>query len=236
MIQEIFDYLLIRSTLVNSTSQEIIENANDKEIFSYFVHTISSLMQQEDFILMDKSLQEKVSDFIQFYRFDYNTNKDLNQEMNYIIGRLCDYKNMSINNRKILMNNWLKQETVYRGLPWYFSTKENIFHLISLDIFYLNGMFLMNGKFEIDNVIEYLSLINIILNKFPEYFNQDIRFLEMTRENCDFISSIKQMPRFILKMNKKILENLNKNYKINSEMNEKITEKVTYEVVKRKRR
>ncbi len=233
MIQEILDYLLIRSTLVNSTSQEIIENTDDKAIFSYLVHAISSLMQQEDFLLVDPSFPEKVSDLIQFYRFDYNQEKDLNSEMNYIIGRLSDYKKMSFNRKQKLIQDWINQETKNRDLPKY-SGKENLLGLISLDGYYFCQMISIQQTFEIENAVEYLSILNIIHNKFPDFFKQDLSFVELNREICNHIQSSYQLPRFVLKMNRRILKKLNENYAIDSEIQKQIQGKMTYQLIKRK--
>ncbi len=212
MIQEILDYLLTRCLLLNSTSQELIDNITDKETFSYVVKNISNLMQKEDFVLIDRSLQEKVSDIIQSHRFDYNKDKELNAEMNYIIGRLQDYKSMSTNRKNMLIYNWIKQETEVRGLPVYYREINILLNLVCYDAFYMKNMLCSsNGQTEIDNVVEYLSLINLILNKYTTFFDENQNLLKLTIENCEIIAEIKKIPKFILKMDKDLLKKLNKN-------------------------
>lgn len=233
MIQEILDYLLIRSVLLNSTSEEMINTINDTKTFPYIIKNINLLMQQEDFILLDKSLQYKVVDILQKFRFDYIKDKEVNDQMNYIIDRLKTYKEMSYDRKRYLVNEWIKQEAKTRELPWYYHTIKNLVSLISLDMYYFQRMIVTDEPFEIDNVVEYLSLLNIILNKFPDCFQEDKLFLELTREKCKMIKSISGFPKFIRKINKSILKRLNENFEVNEEVNKKVKENLSYQLIKR---
>lgn len=110
MIQEILDYLLIRSFLINSTEKEIVESVTDEETFSYLLNSIYNLMQDENFVLTSPALYDRVLAFITKYRFDYIKNKEYCEKMNYIIGRLHDYTLMSANRKKDIMYNWVEEE------------------------------------------------------------------------------------------------------------------------------
>lgn len=233
MTQEILDYLLIRSLLANSTSEEIINMIENKEIFVYLINSIASLMQQEDFILINHDYQEKVSDIVQSHRFDYNQDKDLNEQMNYIIGRLKEYEAMSFNRKQYLINSWMKQEFKNRGLPWIYQTPETLFCLISLDMKYFQQMIELK-ELKIDNLIEYFSILNIILNKFPNTFSNDPLFLEIHKKNCMMIQEIPQIPHSIQKMNKKIVKKLKENYEVNEEIHIEVENNVTYQLKKKK--
>ncbi len=185
MTQEILDYLLIRSALVNNTSQKIIQEIKDKEEYSYLVNNISQLMQKEDFLLLQDDFPDKVSDIIQSHRFEYNYDKKLNEEINYIIDRLKQYQIMTLNHKKELINSWVKQESENRKLPKIYHNSNALLYLISLDAFYFNQM--IDGNFIIQNIIEYLSLVNIIMNEFSTVFEEDKYFLEITRKCLNII-------------------------------------------------
>jgi len=218
MIQEILDYLLIRSFLLNSNEKEIIDSVTNEEEFAYVLNNIYNLMQEEDFVLISSHLSDKVLSFISKYRFDYIKNKDYCDKMNYIIGRLHNYKNMSIDRKKYIVNNWIEEESKTRGLPKCYQNGEDLFSLISLDMKYLMGMISIGEEFVITNVVEYVSLINIIMNKFPECFEDDHLFLEVARNNLNALKKVPFMKLRYLKMIKDSLNKLNENYTVSTDV------------------
>lgn len=212
MIQEISDYLLIRSLLYNSDSEELIEVAKEKDNYIYILNNIYELMQEEDFIFVDPHLVTNVEDFIYKYRFDYNRDKEINDKMNYIIGRLNDYKNMSDKRKQFIIDNWVQEESQNRNLPFGYKNLNNLLSLISLDTLYYQGMISIDKPFNIEYVVEYVSIINIIMNRFSESFNDDIEFLEVTRQNLQILKDNKKISKIDSKMIKEALKKVNKQY------------------------
>jgi len=210
--------LLIRSFLLNSNDKEIIESVTNEEEFAYVLNNIYNLMQEEDFVLISSSLSDKVLSFVSNYRFDYIKNKDYCEKMNYIIGRLRDYNNMSIDRKKHIVNNWIDEESKTRCLPKCYQNGEDLFNLISLDMKYLMGMISIGEEFVIHNVVEYVSLINIIMNKFPECFENDHLFLEVARNNLNALMKVPFMRLRNLKMIKNSLNKLNNNYVVSTDV------------------
>ena len=139
MTQEILDYLLIRSLLVNSSSDEIIEQVSDKESFSYFINNVSMLIEEEDFLILSPVLQDRVGDVLYKYRFTYNKEKEFNEQMNYIIGRLQDYHLMSDERKSFIIDSWVENESNVRELPKRYRNINDLLTLISLDTAYLIG-------------------------------------------------------------------------------------------------
>lgn len=212
MIQEISDYLLIRSLLYNSDSEELIEVAKEKDNYIYILNNIYELMQEENFIFVDPHLVTNVEDFIYKYRFDYNRDKEINDKMNYIIGRLNDYKNMSDKRKQFIIDNWVQEESQNRNLPFIYKNLNNLLSLISLDTLYYQGMISIDKPFNIEYVVEYVSIINIIMNRFSESFNDDIEFLEVTRQNLQILKDNKKISKIDSKMIKEALKKVNKQY------------------------
>lgn len=221
MIQEILDYLLIRSLLINSTTEEIIEEIKDKDSFYYIVESIDKLMQEEDFLFVLSEYNEKTLDIVSHYRFDYNKDKELNDKMNYIIGRLKQLREISPERKKYIIDNWLEEEWKNRELPKKYQNIDDIVYLVSLDASYLIGIISLS-QMEIKSVIEYSSLINIIINKFPDFFYEDKVLLEVIRKT---LISLKKVPflRFTeAKMLKNTLNKLNENYEITENLNTEV--------------
>lgn len=218
MIEEVFNYLIVRSSLTNHTSEELIELVKNKEDYKFFVDNISKIMMEEDFILISDDLIDSVSNLVHHYRFDYNKNKEINDQVNYIIDRLRDYKNMSLKHKIDLSNSWISQERENRGLSAKLATPENLLSMIALDGTYFYSMINIGEEFCIENIMEYLSLLNLLLNRFHAVFEDNL-FLEITKQNCKVIQSIPKLPRIYLKMIKKILDRLNKEYSTTSDDN-----------------
>ena len=218
MIEETFNYLLTRSLLMSKESNDLIGLVDSKEIYKFFVDNISRIMQEEDYILVSDALIERVSNLIYHYRFDYIKNREINEQVNYIIGRLHDYKEISINRRDTLSKEWIKEERENRGLLARNTTIEDLFSMIALDGEYFYSMINIGEAFRVENLTEYLSLLNLLLNRFPQVFEDDL-FLEITKQNCEAIKSIPKIPKVYLKMIKKILNRLEKEYLANPDIN-----------------
>lgn len=211
MTQEILGYLLIRSLILNCSEDALIEEINDEEAFAYMIENIYLLMQEEDFLFVSPVFKDKVINFISKYRFDYIKNKEYCEQMNYIIGRFRDYELMSDDRKKYIVDNWIEEESKNRELPKCYQNIKNLFKLISLDALYIKGIVTIGEEFMISNIVEYVSIINIIMNKFPECFEDEL-FLEVTRSNLGQLKRIRGLGLINSKMVKKAYKKINENY------------------------
>lgn len=219
MIQEILDYLLIRSLLYNSDADELIEAIKEKEDFTYVLDNIHMLMQEENFIFVAPHLVFNVSELITKYRFDYIKNKELNDKMNDIIGRLNDYKYMSDKRKQYIINNWIEEESNNRNLPLCYRNLTMLLGMISLDTAYFQGMINIDKSFDIGYVIEYVSIINIIMNKFPECFHDNPEFLEITKQNLMILKGNKEISRVDSRMIKRTIKKMQEKYSLSETKN-----------------
>lgn len=217
MTQEILDYLLIRSLLVNSSSDEIIEQVSDKESFSYFINNVSMLIEEEDFLILSPVLQDRVGDVLYKYRFTYNKEKEFNEQMNYIIGRLQDYHLMSDERKSFIIDSWVENESNVRELPKRYRNINDLLTLISLDTAYLIGITSMEN-IEVKSIIEYSSLINIIINKFPDVLENDKALLGVIRESILYLKKIPFLRREESKMLKNTLNKIDSNYELDQNL------------------
>lgn len=215
MTQEILDYLLIRSLLFNSEPEELIDATSNRENFIYVLDNIYILMQNENFIFMSPNIITNVVELIQKYRFDYNKDKEMNDKMNYIIGRFNDYRNMSEKRKRDIVSRWVQEESENRNLPFCYRTLPNLLGLISLDTAYFQSMISSDESFEVGYVVEYLSLINIIINKYPKCFSEDMDFLAVTRMNLIALQNNKKVfSRTDYNMLKKTIKKMKEEYSL----------------------
>lgn len=210
MLEKAYNYLCVRSLLMAYDSQQLIDLVVDESTYKFFVDNIAFIMQEEDYLLIADELVSRVSDLVHHYRFDYNKNKEINDQVNYIIDRLRDYHTMSFNHRVDLSREWFKEERKKREIPRRYATASNLLTLVCSDAFYFSNM-VSTEEFVISNIMEYLSLINLLLNQFPSSFEDSI-FLEVIKQNCQFLKTLPNFPRVYMKMVNKILDRLNKEY------------------------
>lgn len=191
MILEISDYLLIRYMFLDCENEDIIKNVNSIETYQPIIKAISSIMQEEDFFLIDDKMPKKIEYLIQKYRFTYRT-KELARETNYIIERLNDYKQLSQSRKNYLIKEWVKKESKERGLPSKYSVMENLTELIVFD-----AECIMNaknsGKINLagDDAIKYISFFNLIRNKFNidlnnEFYTSNILLIDKVAKEKGF--------------------------------------------------
>lgn len=208
MTQEISDYLLIRYAFLEFDSEDIINTIDSIDTYEPLIKTISSIMQEEDFFLIDETMQRKIQDVFLKYRFKYR-NKELTRETNYIIERLNDYKKMSESRKKDLIKRWIKEESQKRCLPLAYSSMENLKELIVFDAECIikirtdNGIDLIN-----DEVIKYLSFFNLIRSKSKNDMGE--KFYESNRKLIEEVSKEKEFSYTIKSMAKKTLKKMNK--------------------------
>lgn len=211
MIGNVINYLAVRSILMGNTKEELIKLVKGESDYKFFVDNISLIMQQEDYILLSDELIERVADLVHQYRFDYNKNKEINDEINYIIGRLHDYRGMNPRRKDLLCQKWFDEELFYRGLSKKDANIARIYKMIALDGEYLYNMVNVGVEFSIDDILEYLSLLNLLLSRFPLVF-QDNLLLEIAKQTCIAIETIPKLPKKYLKMIKKFLHKLKEKY------------------------
>lgn len=176
MTQEISGYLLIRSYLMVTPKDTLIKliGESDEEYFKTLIHNIYTIMEKEDFVLMYKEVEEKIDSILLRYRFNYIKNKEINDEMNFIIGKLNQYKNLTVDEIFNKRKEFCKQEFKRRSLPSRLCAPANIENMIMLDgemVALITGL---SGETEyvidLDGILSYLSIVNIMINEQSEYF------------------------------------------------------------------
>ena len=225
MIQEIYDYLLIKSYFASEdeTGLQLETEDNAKEQFKYIVENVALLMQEEDFFLLIPDIQEQLTDIIQKYRFKYKS-KEIYENINFIIDTLNRYKRIPENRKEKLINEWYKNEYKDRNLPFKYRNKNTVMVLcaidfsffdeliknqLSIDVF--NKKMIINESDEINNIIPFLSLINLMINRFED-FMLDIIDIEELYYCIDEISVLPNVPKECLKYIKVTLKQLDKLY------------------------
>lgn len=210
MIKKVYNYLYVRGFLLAHNSSQLINMGVDENTYKFLVDGISSIMQEENYLLVADELVQRASNLVHHYRFNYNKNKEINDQVNFIIERLRKYRNMSTNHRIELSKEWFEEERKKREIPRRYATPSNLFTMIYLDAFSFSQM-ISTEEFAIVNTMEYLSLINLFFNQFPSIFENPV-FLERIKHNCEFLKTLPNVPRIYRKMVNRILDRFSKEY------------------------
>lgn len=231
MIHEIFDYLLTRSLLLNCSEQELIDSVDNEETFAYILDNIYNIMQEENYIIISPMLKEKVINFISKYRFDYIKNNNYCEKMNYIIKRVREYNQMSDKRKKDILNNWVEQESNLRGLPKRYQNPRTLFDFIMMDAAYISGMLNIGKEFEISVPIEFASIINIVMNRAPEIFEEEPILLEYAKFILGKLQTIKGLRFTDTRMLKNTYNIINEKY----DKSEDVELEISYSLKKTKK-
>ena len=214
MTQEIYNYLWIRSILCASNSDTIIKCIENNNVtYSEIIKEIAELMQKEDLVLTSDEIIEDFDKVVQKYRFDNLKNKDTNANVNYIISKFQDYRIMPIKRRVYLMNEFFKRENIDRGFPIYGKLpNEELMQLIvtDFDVFISHFTNIRDNEKEVAvySPIQYIALLNLLLSRFPEFYEDDL--METAINNINILIDSHNLKLPMLNYCKKTLKRFNK--------------------------
>ena len=214
MIQETYDCLLTRAYFINNTEEEILESIDSKDTFISLIKRVADVMEQEDFFLTKQEYQEKLRSVLREYRFNYN-DKSIFEDINYIVGRLNVYETMKEEKKNYLIDKFYKNEYAIRNLPIMYHVPSNIDKFMQYDFTTLVQLFPdtvnkeSDGTLEIFSVAEFVSLMNILLNKHSEIFALD-GFVDTTINNLNELLDSTKLPFYTLLYIKKTIKNVKK--------------------------
>lgn len=215
MTLEIYDYLWIRNVLIALEPDDLLANITNQEEYTFVVKCISDLLKEEDFPLVFPQSQSTIEKLIEKHRFEY-VDKSLNQNINGIICKLNEYKNMSFGNKNHLINKFYNNEITARKLAFTYSHSiETINCLIQNDIHTYRSLFYTdyNGNQPVEltvmDILDYASLTNLIMTKYPDFFEKE-HYTKKTIHNLSQLATIKTIPFDIKISIKKTLKELSK--------------------------
>lgn len=215
MTQEIYDYLWIRNVLIALKAKDISTNVYSLEEAAYVVRCIVNLLEKENFVLAFDNSQDMILDLTQEFRFKYN-DKELNSNINLIINKINQYKNINSNKKDLMIDLFYTNESKKRNLSYFYkNSKEVINCLIQNDIHTYRNLFCNENTnepiaLEIIDVLDYVSLVNLIMNDYPNYF-KDEKIKEKTNNNFEQLLLVKNIPFDIRNSIKKTLKLINQN-------------------------
>ncbi len=230
MTLEISDYLLIRIYFARAKNKFDLSGMTKEEARDDFYRTLvmsTQLMQEEDYFLIIPEAMEELDNIVQKYRFDFPGDKEINDEVNFIIGRKKEYEDLSETRLKTRAREWYLSEIKDRLLPRKYRNNDIIVDLLIQDYIYflkINSSFniddynknvdfdTLDGTVQVNNIIPFLALINLMFNRFPEYVENNI-YINGLFDRLDAIARIDDIPKDCLKYLKTTVKNINKKTK-----------------------
>ncbi len=212
MTLEIYDYLWIRNALLTTDTKEINEAIINEDQYQYVLTCILGLLEMEDLPLAFDGLVSKIYDIVHYNRFKYKSNKVINDLANNIIGKLNQYKSLNEFKKEYLVQNFVEEEISVRNLPEPFSNDMlTIAQLLPTDFIVYTELMNVDGlkyvEIDGDDALDYISLVNLIMNKYPELLENEY-FKECIVSCLNQIVKAPNAPRALIKYSKSTLNKL----------------------------
>lgn len=221
MIQEIFDYLWIKSCLIsfdkddfkNSIDNYLDNNSLvDKSLgYNHFLTCVTNLLDsEEEYFSMSESIIDDVKDIINEYRYEDKI-LDSTIKSNNIIIRLNKITNLPQKQKTVNIAKYFKKEIDERKIPFALSKSvDNLTTMISRDIVNVYHMLgIVTGEqveFTNNELACFVSTVNSLLSKNPEFF-------VVFDNNLDILNSLTINKRNKSHYIKKYTENTIERYK-----------------------
>lgn len=216
MTQEIYDYLWIRNVLMGLDVQALASNIEHIEEYRFVLKCMADLLEHEPFPLVIPASLEKISDFIQIFRFKFR-DEDISIKTNFIIEKLNQFKTMNPADKNLSIRLFYEQESKDRKLPFlYQNSKEVIDCLMQSDIhiyrdimYHDNNTYIEPVPLTETDIIDYISLTNLIMTRYPSFFENE-NSIDKSINNLKQLVTIKALPLIIKSYIKKTLRRLEK--------------------------
>lgn len=182
MIQEILDYLLIKSQFLILSKEELLEKVRDEDYLEIYCDIICGIIENEYFFYTSDELMEKLQAIVYEKRFANTHSKELIVDFNIIVDAINNYKSMTDSDKMLLRAEWIKQEAntrklPYRKFPGYLV--EDIYPMIKSDSFYIENLVKEETCMDIYNPVYFLSSINLLCNKYSSIFKENPNILSL---------------------------------------------------------
>ena len=255
MTLEIYDYLLIRSFFAKATIDYNLEDLDEefaREDFYNTLVSINALMDKEAYFIVIPDALIDVEKILERYRFKYMKDKDITNEINQIIIKINTYKKILEKDKKKMAKVWYDEEIKDRVLPRKYQREDYIIGFLVYDYVFAKTILrpfdseifneqvtfdTYQGQKNINNVIPFLSVINLMFSRFPQFIEKYVdidaiisrlhaitQMENITLEELKYMkATIKNIHKVTKKMN---LEERNKILFIKE--NENSTKKIEY--------
>ncbi len=177
MIQEILDYLLIKSQFILCTEEELLEKVKDEKILEIYCDIICTIIENENFFYTDEKLMKKLDTIVREKRFEGRHKNELIVDFNIIVETINKYKTLSESDKIIITANWIDEEAKARDIPFRKfpgCTVDVIHNYIKYESYYTRLLFTDDIEVEVEYPLYLLGTINLLCNRYPDIIIQNV--------------------------------------------------------------
>ena len=217
MIQEIFNYLYTRSLLLEKEVL-LVKDGNEEKYLSDNLLSILNVLTLEPYFADREDTRKVLSSFIQKYRFSFPNNTEIKVFFNELIKVINEHQTQDEKTTNIEKKQWLEREYKDRCLPKKFRNEKTMIEFVRADaelFMNMSGFYCFDGEnfekvpeliFKCLDVVEYLGLMNFLINREPKYFASK-ETIDSLIEQCYSLSTYEENAE-VLKYIKKTIRNL----------------------------
>jgi len=169
MILEILDYCLIKSQLIEFSKEKLIEQFIDQESQELWYSVLYNLSVDDDFLISDSSVFEKIRLIIESTRFSYPSDK-IKEIANEFIRYFNIYLSASRDTSISLRAEWGTREANLHGLPSGTYKTCELFEYIKYDYYYISYLFNNDEDHVQINPKHAIASIYYLIHIFPDVF------------------------------------------------------------------
>lgn len=194
MIQEIYNYLYTKSLLLEKEVL-LVDDGNEEKNLSDNLLSILNVLTLEPYFADREDTRKMLSSFIQKYRFSFPNNTKIKVSFNELIKVINEHQAQDKKTTNKEKKQWLESEYKDRCLPKKFRNEKTMIEFVRADaelFMNMSGFYCFDGvnfepvpKLLFNNldVVEYLGLMNLMINREPRYFSTKER-IDLLMEHC----------------------------------------------------
>lgn len=169
MKNENFSQLLyVKSRIIRDSIEDLTSSLQDKKSCVSFLFSLYSLLIQDSFLLLDRSLAKKIYIFANNIAFKFSGDKEVKSCRDCVVNKLARNLKLDNFNREEQVKDLLEKERSVRRIPdWFTMSNEEVLKMYELD--FLNYSALCNG-IENTSSIELFYFLTTVHKMCKDYF------------------------------------------------------------------
>lgn len=170
-INDFFNVLYLKNMLLTKKNKELSNFYKELDDYLVFINTFIVLTNIDSgFLLLDKTIPEKILDVIQVNRYSDELNDEIKNVLNDLILYLNGLNNMSDNMKELYINQYVLYNAEVRNVN--FLDSQQLFETLAFDAIAVIALNTNNEELIADKK-RFLISLNYLMATVPEFFEDD---------------------------------------------------------------
>lgn len=177
MTHEILDCLWIKALFIRSNQRKLLADIESEEDIERLCNSIFNILTLEgnSFFYVCDDFIEKLSMIVATKRFEGQHTRELIDKFNMIIDVVNTYKQLSQDEKNIVISAWSRKEAEYHRLPYYKLggyDSLDIKDILLLDYYFAPFLFYDNYEKVECEFGDFLNTINLLISRYSYIFQE----------------------------------------------------------------